>query len=480
MQPDTVELDDVNADRGRRILIKGGSVLTMSGDTPSTARGDVLIDGETITAVGPDLEVADGSAMVLEAAGKIVMPGFHDTHRHCWLGLLRRALVDADFSTYHDDMHEVLAPAYTAEDIRAASELSSWGALDSGVTSMLDFMHNPRDLDYAVAAMEGHAATGLRTVVAFCAPQGWGWRGEWPELLAEIRAEHLRMGNDLITMRSGVQGYPDPAIPARVTLDADKIRHARELGLPIVADAVAGDAASRLVCELHNQGELGPDVTFIHCNSLTAAAWDAIEDSGVRVVICPTSDTHIGIGNSLPPIQEVLNRNVVAGLSVDVECTLPTDMFAQMQATYLVQRMRVFRGEAAGDSGAASTSGHAPEPMTAGQVLRLATACGADVNGFGAISGTLDPGRQADLIVLDGNSVANMPLNDPVATALLGVGVRDVETVLVGGRIRKHAGDLIGCDVAALRRRVQQSRDDVFARSGFRESTTRGFAGLVG
>ena len=152
---------------------------------------------------------------------------------------------------------------------------------------------------------------------------------------------------------------------------------------------------------------------LIHCNDLTDNAWRMIADAGVNVSLCPTSDTQLGIVDALPPIQKAIEFGVPVGLSVDVECSLGTDMFAQMQSIFTTQRMWAYHRRYPARS-------DAPAPLSVRAVLEMATVDGARTNGVLDRSGVLSVGRQADIVMLNAEAINTMPLNNAISTAVLG------------------------------------------------------------
>ena len=202
---------------------------------------------------------------------------------------------------------------------------------------------------------------------------------------------------------------------------------------------------------------LGPEVTLIHCQSLGEEAWRVIADSGCRVVLASTSDAQLGCEEGVPPIQEALDVGIVPALSVDVECCLTSDLFTQMQVTLNVQRMHCAQHRHRGEE--------APDPIPVRRALECATIAGAAANGVDAVTGSLTPGKQADIVLIGAEDLNNMPLNDAVATVVLGADSGNVDKVFVGGRPRKW-GEVLGVDLPALRREVNASRDFLLERVG--------------
>src|SRR5690606_37669810 len=122
-----------------RVLLRGGCVLTLDPQLGDFDRADVLIEGSTIAAVQPNLDVAD--AEVIDASRMIVMPGFVDTHRHMWQGALRNVSPDGLLSDYTRDITGAARSVFRPEDAYIGDLVSALGALNAGVTTVLDWSH---------------------------------------------------------------------------------------------------------------------------------------------------------------------------------------------------------------------------------------------------------------------------------------------------------------------------------------------------
>ncbi|MCW3021832.1 MAG: hypothetical protein JWR30_1154, partial [Conexibacter sp.] len=148
----------------RRVLIAGGTVLTMDRGIGDLEQGDVLVDDGRIAAVGVGLEAGD--AAVIDARGAIVLPGFVDTHRHTWQAALRNLASDWTLAHYFTGLHAGLSGLFRPEDTQTANLLGTLEALDSGITTMLDWSHNLNTPDHADAAIAGLRESGARAIFA--------------------------------------------------------------------------------------------------------------------------------------------------------------------------------------------------------------------------------------------------------------------------------------------------------------------------
>lgn len=453
--------DDVH----RRLLLRGGTVLTMDAQLGDFAPGDVLIRGSKIVDVGPDLMSAasDGQAIVVDLNGAIVMPGMHDTHRHAWQGQLRRLLPDADVATYAQVIHARLAPLYRPEDMYAGNLIGALGAIEGGVTCMMDFSHNARSPEHSDASIDALAAAGIRAIHASSPPLAGDMNEHWPGDLRRLRDERFASDDQLLSLRLGLlsgaarqtisQWSDDSSLLGEKTL-----KFARELGIGISVDGVGGPVAAEQLEGLGAAGVLGSDTTYIHCRDLTDGAWQAIADSGGTVSLAPASAPQFGQPHSVIPVQKVLDAGLRPSLSGDVETCLATDMFTLMRLALSVQRTGAATGPRKVD---------APAPISVRDVLNFATVQGARANGLLAKCGTLTPGKEADVVIIRADTISTSPLNNAVATVVLGTDTKNVDAVLIAGQLRKWRGELVGQEVARVRRLATESRDRLLSVSGY-------------
>jgi cytosine/adenosine deaminase-related metal-dependent hydrolase len=153
--------DPVPAQSRSRILIKGGHILTLDRTLGDISGADVLIEGSTIAAVGRNIDATD--AEIVDASGMIVMPGFIDSHRHTWQTALRAYVAQ---SNYYEIVLTTLGPLYRPEDVYIGNLLGATGALNSGITTMLDWSHIINSPAHADAAVKGLADSGIRGIFA--------------------------------------------------------------------------------------------------------------------------------------------------------------------------------------------------------------------------------------------------------------------------------------------------------------------------
>ncbi len=437
------------------MLFTGGTVVTMDPQIGDLERGDVLVRGDQIVAVGSELRAHPeaAGASVIDTTGRIVSPGFVDTHRHAWEAQLRRSIPDVnDLGEYVMSTLARIAPAYTPQDMYVGTRLAALTALDAGITTLLDFSHNSRTTLHSDAAIQALVDTGIRGVHASMGPHFGEWDRQWPDDLTRLHAMYDGANDGLVSLRLAALATDEIAGPA-LAYGRELAAVARDLGIGVSVDAVFGAPSSAAIMRWAADGLLNPDLTLIHATGLTPDAWRAMGDAGVTVSLAPTSDAQIGLETAVPAIDEALGVGIRPGLSIDVEVALARDIFTQMRALHAIQRMRAVHGAYGTDT--------VPHRITTRDVLDFATLQGARTNGLGDVTGSLTPGKQADLLVVNAGDVNTMPLNDAVGTLVLGADARNIETVVVAGRVRKADGRLVGVDVDTLRGEVTASRDAI-------------------
>ena len=233
----------------------------------------------------------------------------------------------------------------------------------------------------------------------------------------------------------------------------DHWKLARETGARISTHVGVGSyGLDGKIREFGEAGLLGPDTTYIHCTTLSDTEIQMIVDTGGTVSLA--SPVEMMMGHGMPPIQKFLDRGLAPSLSVDVETNVPSDMFNQMRSVLGLQRS------------IATTQSR--EPVTTRDVLRWATLEGAKANGLDHKTGSLTPGKQADIVMLRTDRLNVTPLNDAPTAVVVGMDTSNVDTVLISGRLMKRGGRLLHVDWESVKRAAEESRRHVIEKSGFR------------
>ncbi|WP_413759812.1 amidohydrolase family protein [Streptomyces sp. MMBL 11-3] len=439
-----------------RMLLRSGHVLSMDpavGDLPD---GDVLIEDGRIAAVAHGIEA---DADVLDMTGRIVLPGFVDTHRHTWETPIRGCAPNATLDDYFVDVLDTFAPVYRPEDVYAGNLAGALECLNAGITTLVDWSHINNTPEHPDAAVQALAETGIRAQYAYgsantsLAEYWYDSKTAIPgDDVRRVRERHFASDGGLLTMGLATRG---PGFCLDDVVEAEW-RLARELDLPLTVHVAMGRLAGRfgMVKRLHGLGLLGPDTTYVHCCHLSDEEWRLVADSGGTVSVAPQVETQMGHG--WPPLTKAIEYGLRPSLSIDVVTTVPGDMFTQIRAAFGAERARV-------NAACWETDSPVPDTMlTARQMLVAATVDGAHVAGVEDRTGSLTPGKRADVVAIDATALNVAPLVDPVAAVTLSADVSNVETVIVDGVVRKRDGRLLA-DVARARRLVEESRDRLMA-----------------
>jgi cytosine/adenosine deaminase-related metal-dependent hydrolase len=468
---------------GRRYVIRGGHVMSMDPKIGDFAQADVLVEGKKIVAVGPNLHAS--GAGEIDARGKIVMPGFIDTHHHQFETALRSFLANGllinDGSgspsanpTYFEYILLTFAPVYRPEDVYISELFGGLAQLDDGVTTVHDVSqihHSPQHSDAAIKALFD---TGRRAAFGFFESAGANILGtnpgnKYPSDAPRIKKQWFSSSDQLVHMIMGGEVYlGDPTTDLSWTIG-------RQLDLQIAAHILSPFGIrpifDKLAAGTGGNGHIGigPDNLFIHMTGMADAAWQRVKDVGAQVSIAFPIEMNMRHG--MPPIIKMQQLGMEPSLSTDVEVTMTADFFTQMRVCMNMQRLVV--NQMILDTGLppnplaqypmAPFSVDVPPLLTTRDVLRFATINGAKHLRLDKKTGSLTPGKEADIIILDATAINVAPLNNVPGAVVSLMDRTNVETVIVAGKVRKWKGKLLDVDLNNLRRQLENSRDDIFA-----------------
>ncbi|HVR34136.1 MAG TPA: amidohydrolase family protein, partial [Acidimicrobiia bacterium] len=274
-------------------------------------------------------------------------------------------------------------------------------------TTVVDWYDAPLDDSHVDAALQAHFDSGLRTVFALSG-------GQQATLSSRLSRVVERANDSTTTIAYGAVDF----------VDGENWASARALGLRIHAHLGTSPDDAGTASILSDRGRLGADVTLIHCTYLDDSDLAAIASSETRVSICPSAEMAGGLG--YPPIQRFVDHEMRLGLGVDDERLAPGDLFAQMRAVISIQHAAHFDRKLAGKSGL-------PSLMTTRDVLRYATVDGARTAGLESMVGSIEVGKQADIIVLRGDRPNIWPINDAIGAVVWGMDTSNVDSVFVAG-----------------------------------------------
>ncbi|MDR3375247.1 MAG: amidohydrolase family protein [Ancalomicrobiaceae bacterium] len=438
-------------------LISNATILSIDPAVGELNRGDILIRDDKIAAVGVDLQATADE--IIDASGMIAIPGFVDTHRHTWQSLLRSTGADWTLAQYFAGVRGVMGDLYTPDDMYVANLLGSLEALDAGITTLYDWSHNNNSPDHSDAAVKGLKDAGLRAVFGYGnSNQEWfpvsDKRSNFDDV-RRVRDTHFASDDGLVTMSFAARG------PQFATIDVteEDFRKARELGLRItvhVGDGLWG--MSKPLVQLNNRGLLADDTTYVHCTTLHDDDFRLMADTGGKASISPELEMHMGHG--FPATLKLIGVGIRPSISIDIVTTIGGDMFGAMRAL-LVGTRAVVNHAALQEKKLVD-----PLPLMTRDVLEFATLRGAEASGLGHKTGSLTPGKQADIVLIDTNRLNMFPINHAPGAVVEAAHVGNVDSVFVAGKAKKRHGKLIGVDIMALRQKVVRARDGLFERAG--------------
>jgi 5-methylthioadenosine/S-adenosylhomocysteine deaminase len=435
-----------------KLLLKGGTVLSVDPEVGDLRTGDVLIDDDRIAGVEAGIEA---DAEVVDCAGKIVIPGFVDSHRHTWEAAIRNCAPNATLDDYFVEVLDTFAPLYRAEDVYASNVAGSLECLNAGITTLVDWSHINNTPEHPNAAINALQETGIRAQYAYGSANTslekyWFFSAEAipGDDVRRVKDAYFSSDDGLLTMAIATRGpgfTQDQVVQSEWGL-------ARELGIPITVHVAMGRMAGRfaMVEQLDRLGLLGPDTTFIHCCYFSEHEWKRVADTGGTISIA--AQVELQMGHGWPPVNKSYQFGLRPSLSVDVVTTVPGDMFTQMRAAFGAERARVNAVSWEADTAVPDTI------LTADKMLEMATINGAHVAGLEERVGSLTPGKKADVVVIDATAINVTPIHDPVAAVTLCADVSNVEHVIVDGVFRKRDFTLLA-DVDRARTLVENARD---------------------
>ena len=426
---------------GRRILLRGGVVLTLDLAVGDFTRADVLIEDGKIREVRPEIAIAADTAEIIDATNRIVCPGFVDTHSHSYQGLLRGFLPNGVvFPDYDRDIQNNLTAHYTPADAYAGVLVTALAMIDMGTTCMVDISqvaHTPEHSDANIAALRD---AGMRAVFAYS--RGIGPGAKYPTDLARMMKAYFSSADQLLTPALAVSTDPKVFAVAR-EMGVRAVMHVRLNSAPLIALGRAG---------LMKAGD-----EYVHCTHLNDEAWKMIKDTGGRTSHSPPLE--MAMGHGFPSIQDALDHGMRPSLSCDHAATTGMDMFGMMRTTFNLQRLFIQQRQRNGEQ-------NVPPLLTCREVLEFATIEGARCADLERRTGTLTPGKDADVLMLRFDDPNIWPLNNAWSAVVNLMHPGHVENVFIAGKVKKWRGALVDVDRARVLKLVAEARDAVVRRSG--------------
>ncbi|MFI9617164.1 amidohydrolase family protein [Streptomyces sp. NPDC052023] len=269
----------------------------------------------------------------------------------------------------------------------------------------------------------------------FCLGAGWGTPDPVDADIRRVRSELAADG--LVTMALGLRGPDDTSM--------DTVARELELAEVLGLRTSLHIAAEGTVTELRKHGLRRDTTTFVHANGISDEQLRMLADAGSSLSVSPDVELKMGFGS--PVTGRALAAGLRPTLSVDDVPSVAGDMFSTMRTAFAAQRGL--------DGG-----------LRSGDLLEFATVDAARSCGLDTRTGSLTPGKDADIILLRADDLTVFPVTDPVATVVSAGHPGLVDTVLVAGNVVKRDGVLVGVDLAALRTQLLESRNRIAEAAG--------------
>lgn len=416
-------------------VVRGAHVLTMDRDLGDLAVGEVHVRDGAIVAVG--VAVNAPGAEVIDGKGMICMPGFVDTHWHHWTTFLRPVMQADDPKRTYFPVTFALGLHYTPEDSYRAVRLGLAQALAAGVTTTHNWAHNVRSPAHADAEVRAMRESGLRGRFAY--GPALGMPNDKPMDLGDIARMKKEIGNDpMLTLgicSRNVDGNTGGTRGAIDTATAKKEwSAARELGLPITLHT-SGTGAVKL---LNEAGLLGPDLQLVHPLNTEPADWEALAKHGVKYSVSPLGEAGRPGEMQFP---EMMQAGVKVSMSIDNVTAERCDCFACMRMLQTINRHRM----------------GGKFKLTTRKLVQMATIDGAEDLGFADRTGSITPGKRADLILVRTGEPHMGNIGDPYDALVQLAQPSDVDTVVADGRILRRKGAFTALDYGMLLADAAQS-----------------------
>ena len=423
-------------------LIKNGAVITVDPKLGTLPKADVLVRNGAIANIGPNL-AADG-VEVIDAADMIVMPGLIDSHYHMWSTLGRNFISDDGFEYFPAKW--ATGELYDADDFYNSVILGLAELASGGVTTVHNWSHNNRSPQHVDAELRAHRDSGLRARYSF---------GHIDRLPANVvnKFEDLgRVQSEWFADRSRLDGLVHLGVNLRGMVQSDaKVFHAEmqdmlKRGIAVCIHASQTQPNSDDAADYERRGYLGAKFLFCHYIAATDSDREAMARTKTSLSFSTHSEFRLSEhGDPRVALMKARAAGVSVSLSSDATSIAPPNMFENMRFTW--NMCMPWKG----------TDTEKLAPLSFYETIEMATINGARALGLADVTGSLTPGKRADLILVRTGDLNIAPLANIETTIVQSATPANVDTVMVDGRIVKRQGKMVGYDVGAIVERAKRS-----------------------
>ncbi|KIX98800.1 uncharacterized protein Z520_05261 [Fonsecaea multimorphosa CBS 102226] len=451
------------------ILLRGGTVLTHDDNdhVVPLQDTDILVRDGVIADIGKNISPPTNDTEVIDCEGKIVSPGFVDTHHHLWQTQLKGRHAEQGLVAYMYSGN-MMSYAYTPEDMYWGQLSGCLEAIHAGTTTVLDHAHCAYTPAHATSALDATLDSGIRSIFGYSIPSRMS---KWDQSQC-IPDQDLLPEWALTQIAELAQKYNRPATTVEIGMGFDfwflpqemvlsMFGKLRKSGLRVLTTHVGSSAFMGLqspIPKFESYKLLGapyppsdttssmPFLLLSHCNGLPQEHLSLLASTGTPISSTPGTEAQMGMSYPVA-LDSALRQSGSANVSLGVDCHSNDPSSIPLQARMLLQLARVEKNArilAEGKFPSRDVTG------TSEDVFNLSTIRGARCLGLDKDIGSIERGKRADLLVFDARGSVGMlsaAEYDPVVAIVRFSEAADIEYVIVDGVVRKRAGKLVATHV---------------------------------
>jgi len=446
------------------IIIKNAYLLSMNARREVNADACIAIVKDRIAAVGGrEIMEEYSAARVIDAAGKIVLPGFISTHSHLFQTMLKGLGRDKDLMGWLDNSIRIAARHFTRETVYYAALCGCIEAIRSGTTTILDYMYNHAEPGMDEEVIRAFEELGIRGILG----RSYANVGKYPP---ERAFRHIETEQDFLDetrrLEKKYRGHSriGVAIAPGIIWDhtddgfREMRRMANELHIPItlhIVETPDDDAFSlknygeRAIPHLEKLGLFGPDFIGVHCVNMTDEDFAIFKQYDVKISHNPASNMILASG--VPPIKRFVEEGFTVSLACDGSASGDTQNFLEvLKLSSLLQKVYT----------------RDPKVIPAATALEMATLGGAKSLGREADLGSVEAGKKADLIFFDPSTIFSVPSYDPVAAIVYASTPASIRSVMVDGEMVLENGSICRVDEEKVRYEARRLGVELVEKAG--------------
>jgi len=431
-------------------LIRNATVVSMDAQIGTRTGVELLLREGRIESVGPGL-VADG-AEPIDATGMVALPGLIDSHFHMWSTIGRNFITDG-FEYF--PAKSATAAGYEAQDFYHSVLLGLVECINAGITTVHNWSHNTRTPAHADSELAAHRDAQVRARYAY------GHRDGLPTDEALDFSDIDRVRDEWFASAEPFDGLVHLGVNLRgpdlgeQSVFEREMAEARERRLPVAIHTVQGGSTAVSAPRLEKLGYLGPEFLIAHFLAASQADREALARTGTPLSYSVHSELRLGeAGDARAALLRNLHKGVTVSFSIDAASIAPVNLFEAMSVAWNM-----------GIPWQNSDTDDLPA-VTVRQCLEMATINGARALGLADVTGSLTPGKRADVILVRGNDLNTAPVADVESTLVRSTTPANVDTVFIDGRLLKRHGQLVAHDAAQIVRNGEEAARAVRRRAG--------------